>query len=126
MVINIGTQGSTWNPTLTHIDGTGHFGSTQATSNLNPDSLSTLANCLLNRTFHRALIADATFKLLCNIIRHQVCVQIRALDLFDFEIDLLANHGFKMLAKTLDTFTFTTDQHTGLGCVNNDLHLTRK
>ncbi len=57
---------------------------------------------------------------------NQVSIDIWVLNLFDFQIDLLANCGFQALADLLDVLAFTADQDARLGSVNNHLHLTRK
>jgi hypothetical protein len=78
---------------------------------------------LLNSPLHGTLIADAPLELLGDVLGYQIRICIRGFNLFDIEINFLANQGFQAGTQFLDILTFATDQNTRLGGMNGYFYL---
>ncbi len=89
------------------------FCTTQTTSTPDFDSLRPQIHSDLKRFLHRAPKANAPLQLECNIFGHELCIQVRLLDLLDIDIDVLAGNLGELLLQLVDLRAFAADHNTG-------------
>src|SRR6266566_383636 len=84
-----------------------------------PNPLRTEIHRGLHRFFHRTAICDAPLNLQRDVLCHQLCIQLRRLDLLDVDLDLLALRHFRDLFRHLfDLRAFAADHDPGTGGEN--------
>src|SRR6266566_5779891 len=84
-----------------------------------PNPLRTEIHRGLHRFFHRTAICDAPLNLQRDVLCHQLCIQLRRLDLLDVDLDLLALRHFRDLFRHLfDLRAFAPDHDPGTGGEN--------
>ena len=103
--------------------GPGDLGAAQTAAAGDLDALGTQTGGLLHGLLHGAAEGDTLLQLLCNVLGHQLSVQVRRANLNDVQVDALAQLLLYILAQILDFGTSLTDDHAGTGAVNVDLHL---
>src|SRR5690606_36902901 len=89
-VVNIRPKGITGDTSLALPFPARHVGTTQATTALDTDTERALTHGLADRPFNGAAVADTTLELAGDILRHQGGIQVRLIDLGDFDTDFLA------------------------------------
>src|SRR6476660_5694487 len=68
----------------------GNFRTVQPARAAQADPLGAKIHRYLHRFFHRATIGDTALDLQRNVLSHELCVELRRLDLLDVDLDLLA------------------------------------
>src|SRR5690606_18490895 len=102
-----------------------HLGTAESTAHLDLHALGTAAHGLLDSMLHGTSVRHAALDLLRNAFGDQPCIGFRNLDLFDAEVDLLANLSLDEAANALNVCTLLADNDARLGSVKRDIDLVR-
>jgi len=63
-------------------------------------------------------VGHALFELPGDVVGHQLCINLRALDFTNVDADFLAGQMMQLVAKPFDLFAFFSDHHAGAGGKN--------
>ena len=91
-----------------------HLGATEAAGEADLDALGAAAHRLLNRVLHRPAVGHAAGDLLGDALGDQARIDLRHLDLFDLQVNLLADLLLEQLADALDVRALLADDDARL------------
>ena len=89
-----------------------YFRTSKSSGTVNFNTLCAKAKGRRNCLFHGSAEGDAAFQLECDIFRHQLSFQLRAPDLLNIDIHLLASHGLKVFLELVNLGTLFPDNNT--------------
>ncbi len=90
-----------------------HLGAAQATGHLDLHALGAGAHRAGERTLHRATEGHSVLELLGDRLRHQLGVELGALDLEDVDLDLLVGHAVQVTAQRVHFGARLADHDAG-------------
>src|SRR5262249_28490880 len=122
-VVDVGAHGVQRHAPVGVALGARHLRAAEAAGDLDLAALGAGAHRARQRALHRAAEGDAVAQLLGDRLRDQVRVELRALDLEDVDLDLLARHPVQVLAQGVDLGTGLADHDARTRGVDVDLHL---
>jgi hypothetical protein len=96
----------------------GHLGSAEATTAVDADALGSGAHGPQDGLLHRTLVADAALDLGGDVLRHELGVELRLLDLLDRDANPVAEALLEVLAQLIDRRAALADHNAGLGGVD--------
>ena len=106
--------------------GSGDFRTAQTAGAAYFDSFGSETQGRLHNAFHRAAESNASFQLLSNAVRNQLCVQFRFSYFQNVQLNFGSGHGLNFFSQSFDILTFFTDNDTGSCRVNGDSGLFRR
>ena len=122
-VIDVRAQRMQRDATVRVALGPRHLSAAEAAGNLNFDALGAGTHRAGERTLHRAAEGNAILKLLGDRLRDQARVKLRALDLKNVDLDLLAGDPMEVTAELVDLRARLADHDPRPRRVDIDLHL---
>ena len=108
-VVNVSADGVERHAAFEILLDAAHLRTAEAACELDADALGTHAHCRAHRLLHRAAVGDAAFELLRDVVRDQLGVKLRTLDLADVNLDVLVGELAQFLAQLLDFGTAAAD-----------------
>src|SRR6185369_4784710 len=97
----------------------------QTTTALDLDSLRAHAHRALHRALHGATERDALRQLARDVVRHELAVELRTLDLLDVDADFLARQMGKLVTQLVDFRALLADHDARTTGVQRDDDLAR-
>ena len=122
-VVDVGAQRVQRDAAVGVALGAGHLGAAEAAADLDLAALGAGAHGARERALHRAPEGDAVLQLLGDRLRDELGVELRALDLEDVDLDLLARDPVQVLAQGVDLGAGLADHDARTRGVDVDLHL---
>ena len=101
----------------------GDLGAAQTAAAGALDALCAQTGRALDSLLHGTAEGDTLFKLCGDVLRDELCVEVRGTDFDDVQSDGLAKLGFDLLAEHFDLRAALADDDAGTGAVNADLDL---
>jgi hypothetical protein len=101
------------------------LGAAQPAPHLDLDALRARAHRALHRALHGAAERDALLQLVRDVVRHQLRVELRPLDLLDVDGDLALREVRQLVAQLVDLGALLADHHARPGRVHRDHDLLR-
>ncbi len=121
--VDVGAQRVQRHPALAIPFDTGDFGAAQAAGAGDADAQRAQAHGGLHRALHHAAEGDAAFKLLGDVLGHQLGVDLGLADLDDVEMHLVGGEFLHVILQFLDVGALLADHHAGAGRMNGDAAL---
>jgi hypothetical protein len=122
-VVDVGAQRVERHAAVGIALGASHLGAAEASGHLHADALGPRADRAGQRALHRAAEGNAVLELLGDRLRHQPGVELRALDLEDVDLDLLARDPVQVTPQLVDLGARLADHDPGPCGVDVDLDL---
>src|SRR3954453_4670874 len=102
------------------------LGAVQTAADAHLDSFRAEAEGRLHRLLHRAAECDAALELRGDVLRHQLRVELRTLDLLDIDVDLAVDELLQLVAELVDFGSLAADDDPRARRVDVDAHLVRR
>src|SRR5207245_9600227 len=97
--------------------------SVQAPGDANLDAFRSETEGTLHRLLHRASEGDAPPELRGDVLRHELCVELRTLDLLKVDVDLTVDQLLQLITQLVHLGALAADDDARTGGVDVDAHL---
>jgi hypothetical protein len=118
--VDVGAQGVQGHTALAVLLGAGDLGAVQTAAHLQFDAFGAHAHGTGHGHLHGAAEADAAFQLAGDAVGHEAGVQLRALDLEDVDLHVLAGEFLQLFAQLVHFGAALADDHAGARGVDGD------
>src|SRR5438309_2407769 len=104
----------------------GDFCAVEPSRHAHLDSFGSEAERALHRLLHGPPEGDASLELRGNVLRHELCVELRTLDFLDVDVDLAVDQLLQLIAQLVHPGALAADDDSRARGVDIDAHLVRR
>ena len=119
-VVDVGTEGVQRSATFLEHLAAAHFGTVQATLDLDLDALGTHAHCAGDSHLNGTAIGDLALDLVSDVSSYELGVEFGTLHLMDVDLNVLVSELDELLLEDLNLSTLLADDDTGAGGADGD------